>query len=607
MRWELLESKGFVTLLRAVTFAAVVLAPEAVNAAPAGIDVAPDTGRRHDGHTLTGPLGVRDAVLYRRIFALQEAGDLAAADRLIDSLQDTLLLGHVQLQRYLHPTAHRSTFEQLKAWLERYGDHPEADRAYGLARKRRPSHAKSPAKPVRGYLSGNGQQMQEIGRPRYRTERERTSAERTLVREWQTEIEALSQRGRTSQAESLLRSTEIVALLDPVELDLARWAVAQAHFARGRDQAALALAAPAAARSGDAVPEIHWTAGISAWRLRRIEVAGRHFQALAEAEAALPAERARAAFWAARAHLVTFRPAEARRQLELAASYPQSFYGLLAGATLDRPIAYDIDQSHLGGGVAEALLRFDGAKRALALAQVGQLERAEAEIRKLAARATPEMMVSLIALAQSLDLPAAQMRLAQSLGYRGHHAVALYPVPRWQPSTGFSLDRALLYSVVRAESAFDPTAHSHAGARGLMQIMPATARYIADQSPLDLARHDDLYEPETSMSFGQWYLEYLLQTPHVSDNLIFMALAYNAGPGRVRQWRKALDYSHDPLLFLESVPLREPRVYVKKVLTNLWSYRARLGQPQPSLEGLAHNRWPTYRSLDAETQLHAWN
>ena len=53
--------------------------------------------------------------------------------------------------------------------------------------------------------------------------------------------------------------------------------------------------------------------------------------------------------------------------------------------------------------------------------------------------------------------------------------------------------------------------------------------------------------------------------------------------------------------------LREPRVYVKKVLTNLWSYRARLGQPQPSLEALARNRWPIYRALDGERQMHAWN
>ena len=53
--------------------------------------------------------------------------------------------------------------------------------------------------------------------------------------------------------------------------------------------------------------------------------------------------------------------------------------------------------------------------------------------------------------------------------------------------------------------------------------------------------------------------------------------------------------------------MRETRDYVKKVLTNLWSYRARLGQPQPSLEALARNEWPIYRALDRELQVHAWN
>ena len=63
----------------------------------------------------------------------------------------------------------------------------------------------------------------------------------------------------------------------------------------------------------------------------------------------------------------------------------------------------------------------------------------------------------------------------------------------------------------------------------------------------------------------------------------------------------------DPLVFLESVPMREPRVYVKKVLTNLWTYRARFGQPQPSLEAFARGRWPIYRALDQQSQAHAWN
>ena len=160
------------------------------------------------------------------------------------------------------------------------------------------------------------------------------------------------------------------------------------------------------------------------------------------------------------------------------------------------------------------LLRFPGAKRALALGQVGELERAEQEIRKLAGRASPELMTGLIALAASLDLPAAQMRLAQSLrSSRGdQHFGALYPLPSWRPVDGYTLDRALIYSIIRAESAFDPSAESHAGARGLMQVMPATARLHRHAAPRSRPpRKDDLFEPETSIRFGQAYLEHLLQ------------------------------------------------------------------------------------------------
>jgi soluble lytic murein transglycosylase-like protein len=140
-----------------------------------------------------------------------------------------------------------------------------------------------------------------------------------------------------------------------------------------------------------------------------------------------------------------------------------------------------------------------------------------------------------------------------------------------------------------------------------MQVMPATARYIAARADLDHPQGNALFEPETSILFGQAYLEHLLQRPSIGDNLIYLAVAYNAGPARVLRWQGLLEATDDPLLFLESIPMREPRVYVKKVLTNLWSYRARLGQAQPSLEALARSRWPTYRALDRRSQMHVWN
>jgi soluble lytic murein transglycosylase len=339
-------------------------------------------------------------------------------------------------------------------------------------------------------------------------------------------------------------------------------------------------------------------------------VAACHFAALADAPSTLPDERARAAFWAARAYLVAIRPQLAQHYLELAAP-GGDFYALLARAVLGRPLADDGQQVALEDILPQILTRFPGARRAAALGQLGEFDRAEQEIRKLAARASADVMSGLIALAQSLDLPAAQMRLAQSLrSSEGRfHFAALYPLPSWQPANGYTVDRALVYSIMRAESAFDPTAESDAGAQGLMQVMPDTARQIAALGVLRTPQADDLFEPETSIQFGQAYLEYLLQWSPIGSNLIYLAAAYNVGPGRVSRWQEQLGIDGDPLLFLESIPMREPRVYVKKVLANLWSYRARLGQPQPELEALAHNRWPRYQALDVheQQQVHAWN
>ncbi|MEQ9126236.1 MAG: hypothetical protein RIM80_27145, partial [Alphaproteobacteria bacterium] len=95
-------------------------------------------------------LNAADADRYARIFDLQDAGDFDAADRLVAGLKSKVLLGHVQFQRYMHPTAYKSRFGELKDWLDRYNDLPEAYRVFSLAMKRRPSGAARPKLPVHG-------------------------------------------------------------------------------------------------------------------------------------------------------------------------------------------------------------------------------------------------------------------------------------------------------------------------------------------------------------------------------------------------------------------------------------------------------------------------
>ena len=93
-------------------------------------------------------LSETDAALYREIFALQENGNWAAADRKIAAVENDILMGYVQHQRYMHPTAYRSSFDELKRWMAYYADHPEADDVYSLARKRQPRGQSAPVRPI---------------------------------------------------------------------------------------------------------------------------------------------------------------------------------------------------------------------------------------------------------------------------------------------------------------------------------------------------------------------------------------------------------------------------------------------------------------------------
>jgi len=180
------------------------------------------------------------------------------------------------------------------------------------------------------------------------------------------------------------------------------------------------------------------------------------------------------------------------------------------------------------------------------------------------------------------------------------HDGSLYPVPRWSPPRGFRVDRALVYAVIRAESGFDVDARSPRGALGVMQVMPETAVEVARRAQIAYAGKGALLDPDVNIELGQHKLIQLSQNRQLGKSLIHVVAAYNAGPNRVAAWleRELKGTRDDPLLFIESVPLSETRAYIKKVLTNLWVYRARLGQENVELLALAENRWPELRRLD---------
>ncbi len=231
-----------------------------------------------------------------------------------------------------------------------------------------------------------------------------------------------------------------------------------------------------------------------------------------------------------------------------------------------------------------------------------------AELHTLMAGHNPALLQSLAGIAQRADLAALSLEAGQTSAQQDgrRHDGAVYPLPRWVPQKGFTVDRALLYAVMRQESLFLPDVTSTAGALGVMQLMPATARDMAAREGVELAAAWDegndaksLADPATNLTLAQEYVRLLLKDERIKGNLLMFALAYNGGPAAAQRWDElASSYKHDPLLFLESIPSPEARLFTKHVLTNYWIYRARLGQATPDLGALAAGEWPTYIALD---------
>ncbi|HSK39626.1 MAG TPA: lytic transglycosylase domain-containing protein [Arenibaculum sp.] len=562
-----------------------------------------------------------DAERYRRVFDLQRRGDWDSADAIIRLIRDDRLMGHVRHQRLMHPTAYRASYAELSDWLARYGDHPDADRVYRLALKRRGAAAQRPARPppasglVAGPLGSEGLDRAIDVAPRGRggsamahERAEEAAGEAVRV------IGAHLRAGDPRSAGEVVRMADHRNLLAPIEADAARAEIAAAHFYAGEHRDAYGLARTAAERSGDSLPLSHWIAGLSAWRLDRIDRAARHFEALALIEGASPWDVSAGAFWAARAHGRMKRPAERARWLERAAAYPRTFYGMIAQRAIGGATPFRFRVPALTAHHTRALREVPGALRAIALLQAGESARAERELRRFHPRGDGLLGQALVALVETAGLPALALRIGSSLATPegGFYDAALYPVPPWRPALGFKVDRALLYALMRQESRFDHEANSHAGAKGLMQLMPATASYMADGPGADGPGADGpgvdglgieggqpaLYEPEVNIELGQRYVSHLLDQPGIGGDLLLMMAAYNAGPGNLQRWRKRIGPVDDPLLFLESLPSRQTRNFVEQVLTNLWIYRQRLDQSDPSLDAIAAGRRPVYIPMD---------
>ncbi|HKY96167.1 MAG TPA: lytic transglycosylase domain-containing protein [Kiloniellales bacterium] len=543
-------------------------------------------------------LSAADAERYRQIFALQEAGQMGQADELIFQLQDQRLLGHVLAQRYLHPTAWKSKHGELKSWLLSYSDHPEAEDIYELAVKK--GGKSGLQKPYVSPASLSGP-VESAFQP-YRSEKDRTAAQAKRVSDLKGQIRKYLKDDNLAKALQVVEGKDAQRLLDLVELDQAYAQIAQAWYFAGDDLKALELAAAAAERSGSYVPAANWIAGLAAWRQGSFDLAAQHFEAVALSDRVNSWLASGGAYWAARAHLRRRDPAEMSHWLSLAAEYPRTFYGQLARDALGLKTQFDFRTFQMTQAGVQLLAASPTGGRAMALLQVGQDALAEQELLLLETWDSAEVTEVLLAIADRAQLARFAFKLANRLAdadgnnRSGRPLLgALYPVPPWQPPSGYFVDEALVYALIRQESAFDPGAKSHAGARGLMQIMPRTASYVAGDGSLKGSQKDTLFDPALNLQLGQEYLVHLMSLGEVGNDLFRLCAAYNGGPGNLIKWQRETNFAGDPLLFIESIPAAETRDYIERVLANYWIYSARLGKATPSLSDIADGDWPRYQ------------
>lgn len=352
-----------------------------------------------------------------------------------------------------------------------------------------------------------------------------------------------------------------------------------------------------------------WYRGLALWKSKDIDGALAQFRKAGETERLTAWQRSAIAFWQYRALHTLNRSEEAQAALAEAASYPRTFYGMIAQQTNRRPLALTAMPPY----VPDNLRANASVKRAMALSQIGEYSEAERELRHLYKQLPQADRAGLVTIASELGLPNLQVRLGQVAKLNEEENIfASYPMPQWLAEDEMSIDNALMFAISRQESSFATEVKSQAGATGLMQLMPATANYIWQKSSDSLLAsldndaipestkriaQSDLHDPKTNMLLGQEYVRYLMGKSSADANLIHVLASYNAGPGMVAVWNRSAGTIEDPLLYVESIPYKETRNYVMQVMSNYWAYQSLMGKDTASLAQLAAGRWPTLRQV----------
>lgn len=395
-------------------------------------------------------------------------------------------------------------------------------------------------------------------------------------------------KGRTLDALELLlsRSTSAASLGEPMA-----WADLRRRLARDAVQEGDAILAYRIASAHHIAPnddyayaDLEWLSGYAALKLGNAERAAEHFERF-RAAVSTPISLGRAGYWLGRAREAAGDEAGAAAAYALGARYQTSFYGLLAaergGLPFDGALA---GRQPYPDWRNASFTESSVYKAGILLLAAGELSLGERFLTHLAESLDEEELNRMGRMLEELGQP----HVGVMLGKRAARAGLTIPAPYYplhpMAEEDWPVPTELALAIARRESEFDPEVISGAGARGLMQLMPGTAREMAVDLGLDFSLARVLSDWRYNATLGTAYLAELVE--RFDGNPVMVAAAYNAGPSRPLRW---IEENGDPRLgevdvvdWIEAIPFAETRNYVMRVAESLPVYRARLGRdPHP--------------------------
>lgn len=541
-----------------------------------------------DANTEFKVLSNKDIKTYKKLFKYQRSLRRDQVAKLIPQLEDKTLYGHLMAVRLLHPKT-KSSYKDLKKFLDNYNDQFQAPQIYSLANKRKPKaqakvHNKpiKPTKSIAKYTDPDNS----LAKPKNKNIKH-TTARRQLI----SRISYYIKKDKYKHAERLLDSNKNRKILGDSTYTTYAMRLVKALFNDKKYADSYRVSQKVATLINPMVHEAVWFEGLSAYNLNRYKTAANAFRRLAGNVPNGSKYFSQSSYWAGLSYKKAGKKSMSKVFFRQAAKNNYNFYGMIANEELGIRPEMNWRNPQASKKEIRTLLKNKKIRRVIALAEIGEYDLAQKELRNVYSNIPYGMDEALLKMSLDLNLSWNALTLSYNLLERSNQFLpGLYPdIQAWKPKRA-TVDYSLINAIIRQESAFNPSVKSSAGAMGLMQIMPGTAQHIRHKQGKRALPKSYVYKPEINVKLGQYYIGYLLE--EFNGNLIYSIAAYNAGPGNVKKWLKRGLADNGPAAFVESIPFPETKKYVKKVMSNYWVYRDKFDQSKSTLRQVASNKWP---------------